>query len=244
VTRHDGRGADQLRPVAIQTGVQDFPAGSAMITCGRTRVLCAASIEEEVPRWRRGSGLGWVTGEYAMLPSATGERSPRESARGRIGGRTQEIQRLIGRSLRSVVDLASLGEHSVIVDCDVIQADGGTRTAAITGGWVALALALDELRRRELVTETPRLDPLAAISVGLVGDRPVLDLDYVEDSAAVVDMNVVLAGGGRLVEIQGTAEQEPFSRQQLDRMVDLAEHGCATLFEVQAEALASARATV
>lgn len=243
MTRHDGRALEQLRPVTIETGVQEYPAGSAMITCGRTRVLCAASIQEDLPRWRRDSGLGWVTGEYAMLPSATNERSPRESARGRIGGRTQEIQRLIGRSLRSVVDMASLGEHSVVVDCDVIQADGGTRTAAITGGWVALALALDSLHRNGRVQEPPRLEPLAAVSVGLVQGRPVLDLDYVEDSSAEVDMNVVMADGARLVEIQGTAEQDPFTREQLDTMVDLAQHGCVTLFDIQAAALAAARAS-
>lgn len=241
MTRHDGRTPEQLRPVTIETGVQEFPAGSAMITCGRTRVLCAASIQADLPRWRRDSGLGWVTGEYAMLPSATSERSPREASRGRIGGRTQEIQRLIGRSLRSVVDMSTLGEHSIVVDCDVLQADGGTRTAAVTGGWVALALALEQLHANGRVPEPPKLSPLAAISVGLVEGRPVLDLDYVEDSSAEVDMNVVVADGGRLVEIQGTAEQQPFTRGQLDTMVDLAEHGCTTLFAIQQAALAAAR---
>ncbi len=241
MTRHDGRDAEDLRPVSIEVGAQAFPAGSALITCGQTRVLCAASIEAEVPRWRRGSGLGWVTGEYSMLPSATGERSPREAARGRIGGRTYEIQRLIGRSLRSVIDLAALGEHSIIVDCDVIQADGGTRTASITGGWVALSLAIDELVRRKALPSAPRLDPLAAVSVGIVGGQALLDLDYVEDSTAGVDMNVVIAGEDRLVEVQGTAEGEPFSRAQLDRLVDLAESGCARLRDAQEAALAGAR---
>lgn len=234
--RSDGRSATQLRPVTIETGVQEFAEGSALISMGRTRVLCAASVEASVPRWRAGSGLGWVTAEYAMLPRATTERTSRESVRGRVSGRTHEIQRLIGRSLRSVVDLAGLGETSVQIDCDVLQADGGTRTAAITGAWVALSLALDETVARGIRASRPRLDPLAAISVGMVGGEALLDLCYAEDSTADVDMNVVMAGDGRFVELQGTAEGEPFSRAESDAMLDLAIAGCRELMDHQARA--------
>lgn len=231
--RIDGRAADQLRPVTIETEVQEYAEGSALVSFGKTRVLCAASVDPVVPRWRQGAGAGWVTAEYAMLPRATAERTPRESSRGRVGGRTHEIQRLIGRSLRAAVDLRDLGELTVQVDCDVLQADGGTRTAAITGAWVALSLALDAVVAQGLRPRRPRLDPLAGVSVGIVGGQPLLDLCYAEDSAADVDMNVVMAGDGRFVELQGTAEQSPFSRGETDALLDLAEAGCRQLFAAQ-----------
>ncbi|MGH3665179.1 MAG: ribonuclease PH, partial [Egibacteraceae bacterium] len=200
------------------------------------RVLCAASLSDDVPRWRRGSGLGWVTAEYAMLPRATSERTQRESTKGRLAGRTQEIQRLVGRSLRAVIDLRLLREHSIVVDCDVLQADGGTRTASITGAWVALSLALDVLVAEGRAQRRPRLNPLSAVSVGIVGGVPLLDLCYAEDAAADVDMNVVMAGDGRFVELQGTAEHDPFSREQADALLDLAVKGCHELFVVQQRA--------
>lgn len=234
-TRSDGRTPDQLRPVTIETGAQAFAEGSALITAGQTRVLCAASVADDVPPWLRDSGQGWVTAEYAMLPRATHERTPRESARGRVKGRTHEIQRLIGRSLRAAVDLEGLGAHAITVDCDVLQADGGTRTAAITGGWVALAQALDALVARGRLASPPALQPVTAVSVGLVDGQARLDLDYAEDSTASVDMNVVVAGDGRLIEVQGTAESEPFSRAELDRLMDLAMGGCAELLGVQTD---------
>jgi len=218
--------------------VQEYAEGSALISFGRTRVLCAASVEVGVPRWRRGQGEGWVTAEYAMLPRATSDRTPRESARGRVSGRTHEIQRLIGRSLRSVTDMAALGEHSILIDCDVLQADGGTRTASITGAWVALALALDRMAADGRVSKRPRLEPLAAVSVGIVGGQPVLDLTYAEDATADVDMNVVMAGS-RFVEVQGTAEGATFSRDELDAMLELAAKGCEKLFALQAAHVAS-----
>jgi ribonuclease PH len=222
--------------VTIETGVQAYAEGSALITAGGTRVLCAASVADDVPPWLRDSGAGWVTAEYAMLPRATHDRTPRESARGRIKGRTHEIQRLIGRSLRAAVDLEGLGAHAITVDCDVLQADGGTRTAAITGGWVALADAVDAMVGEGRLASPPALQPVAAISVGLVDGQARLDLAYVEDAAAAVDMNVVVAGDGRLVEVQGTAESEPFSRHELDRLVDLALDGCSQLDRIQAGA--------
>jgi ribonuclease PH len=231
--RVDGRSVDALREVRFETGVQEFAEGSALISMGKTRVLCAASVEASVPRWRSGQGKGWVTAEYAMLPRATSERTARESVRGRVGGRTHEIQRLIGRSLRSAIDLRELGEITIQIDCDVLQADGGTRTAAITGGWVALSLALDTIVAKGLRPSRPRLDPLSAISVGIVEGRPLLDLCYVEDSAADVDMNVVMTGIGEYVEVQGTAEGKPFSRAHADAMLDLAALGCRQLFEHQ-----------
>jgi ribonuclease PH len=237
VARADGRAPDRLRPVTITTGVQEFAEGSALISCGKTQVLCAASVEPGVPRWMQGTGRGWVTAEYAMLPRATAERTPRESSRGRVGGRTHEIQRLIGRSLRSVIDLAGLGERAIQVDCDVLQADGGTRTAAITGAWVALALALDGLVTSGQLRAAPRLDPLSAVSVGIVDGTPMLDLNYPEDSAAQVDMNVVMAGDGRFVEVQGTAEGEPFERAEMDQLLDLGVAGCTELFTIQAAAV-------
>ena len=234
--RPDGRAHDELRPVVIETGVQEYAEGSVLISMGKTRVLCSATLETGVPRWRMGSGKGWVTAEYSMLPRATSERTQREATRGRLGGRTQEIQRLIGRALRSAIDLKSLGEHSIIVDCDVLQADGGTRTASITGGWVALSLAVDSLVSRGLRKRRPELRPVSAISVGIVAGRPLLDLCYVEDSAADVDMNVVMAGDGRFIELQGTAEQDPFSREMADAMLDLATAGCTQLFDHQRRA--------
>jgi ribonuclease PH len=236
VSRIDGRQPDELRPIAVESGAQDYAEGSALITVGRTRVLCAATVDHGVPRWRQGSGLGWVTGEYAMLPRATTERTPRESVRGRIGGRTHEIQRLIGRSLRSVVDLRALGEHTIVVDCDVLQADGGTRTAAVTGAWVALSFALDTMVDRGAVAARPRLEPLSAVSVGIVDGVALLDLCYEEDVRAQVDMNVVMSGDDRFVEVQGTAEGDPFSGAEMDAMLALAVKGCDELLAYQRKA--------
>jgi len=236
MSRPDGRSADQLREIKITRGWLEHAEGSALIEFGATRVLCAASATEEVPRWRRGSGLGWVTAEYSMLPRATAERSDRESVKGRIGGRTHEIQRLIGRSLRGVVDLSRLGERTITVDCDVLQADGGTRTASITGGYVALAAALITYgMERHLVAK------VAAVSVGIVGGLPYLDLDYSEDSHADVDFNVVGTDEGAYVELQGTAEGKPFDRAAADGLLDLADGGLARLFEAQSTALAAVR---
>jgi ribonuclease PH len=235
-TRHDGRADDELRPVTIETGVQEYAEGSALITAGRTRVLCAASVEHEVPRWMRGRGSGWVTAEYAMLPRATTSRNRRESG-GNLKGRTQEIQRLIGRALRSAIDLEQLGERAIVLDCDVLQADGGTRTASITGAWVALSLALDTIVASGQLAARPALGKLSAISVGVVGDRPVLDLDYAEDVGADVDMNLVVNGDGEFVEVQGTAEGTAFDRGRLDAMLDLGLKGCAELWDIQAAAV-------
>jgi ribonuclease PH len=237
MSRPDGRGADQLREIRITPGWLDHAEGSALIEFGATRVLCAASATEEVPRWRRGSGLGWVTAEYAMLPRATNTRGDRESVKGRLGGRTQEISRLVGRSLRACVDTKALGENTVIIDCDVLQADGGTRTAAITGGYLALADAIGWLRDRGRCKGDPLVTSVAAISVGIVDGEPRLDLCYSEDAAAQTDMNVVCAGDGSFVEIQGTAEREPFGRELLDRLLDLGVAGCAELTRLQREAL-------
>ncbi|WP_232549473.1 ribonuclease PH [Propioniciclava soli] len=237
-TRADGRAADQLRPVSLTRNWLDHAEGSVLVEFGGTRVLVAASVTEGVPRWRRGSGLGWVTAEYEMLPRATHTRSDRESRKGRVGGRTHEISRLIGRALRGVIDYQALGENTIVIDCDVLQADGGTRTAAITGAYVALADAVAWLRARGALAGEPLRGSVAAISVGVVNGTPVLDLPYVEDSAAEVDMNVVCTGDGRLVEVQGTAEGEPFDRALLDQLLDLAQAGCAELTRLQAEALA------
>jgi ribonuclease PH len=234
VTRPDGRDAGTLRPVAYELGYQEWAAGSILFSMGKTRVLCAASVSDDTPRWLRGTGKGWVTGEYSMLPAATSERSAREVTRGRPGGRTQEIQRLIGRALRSVTDLRALGERMVTIDCDVLQADAGTRTASITGGYVALAIAL-----RGAGVESALRDSVAAVSVGLVDGEPRLDLCYEEDAGAEVDCNVVMTGDGRLVEVQGTAEGAPFDRSQLDELLDLAAGGIAELTEIQRTALAS-----
>lgn len=237
--RNDGRRPDQLRPVQIETNFLKYAEGSALISVGNTRVLCAATIEEKVPQWMKGRGVGWVTAEYSMLPRATQERTQREAAKGRIGGRTHEIQRIIGRALRAVTDTAKLGERTVWVDCDVLQADGGTRTAAVTGAYVALALAL-----AKSFTPGDRRWPLsgmmAATSVGIVAGEPMLDLAYVEDSQAHTDMNVFMTDAGKFVELQGTAEAEPFDRAELDRLLTLAEGGIRQLFDQQTEALEAA----
>ncbi|RPF27701.1 ribonuclease PH [Georgenia muralis] len=239
--RADGRAPDELREVRLTRGWLDEAEGSVLVEFGRTRVLCVASFTEGVPRWRQGSGLGWVTAEYAMLPRATSTRSQRESVKGRIGGRTHEISRLIGRSLRAVVDLSALGENSVVLDCDVLQADGGTRTAAVTGAYVALADAIAWGTREGHVRPragAPVLtDSVAAVSVGIVDGLPVLDLPYVEDVRAETDMNVVVTGSGDFVEVQGTAEGVPFRRAELDTLLDLAVAGTARLRDLQAEAL-------
>ncbi|MBI4944332.1 MAG: ribonuclease PH [Actinobacteria bacterium] len=237
--RPDGRTPQDLRDVKITRNWLDHAEGSVLVEFGRTRVLCAASFTEGVPRWRKGSGQGWVTAEYAMLPRATNTRGDRESVKGRIGGRTHEISRLIGRSLRAVVDTKGLGENTVVLDCDVLQADGGTRTAAITGAYVALADAVAWGRERKLVKAgaQPLLDSVAAVSVGVVDGRPVLDLCYDEDVKAGTDMNVVCTGDGRFVEVQGTAEGVPFDRAELDALLDLAVAGCADLRVLQQAAL-------
>jgi ribonuclease PH len=242
-TRAQGRLAGQLRPVHIERGHTGHAEGSVLVAFGRTRVLCTASIEERVPAFLRGRSQGWVTAEYGMLPRATGTRSEREAVRGRQGGRTLEIQRLIGRSLRTAMDLTALGERTVHLDCDVIEADGGTRTASITGAWIALADALDWLAARQgrapaapgALPAGLRM-PLAAVSVGIVGGEPLLDLDYAEDSGCETDMNVVMAGPDRLIEVQGTAEREPLSRAQVDRLLDLAAGGIGQLMALQAQA--------
>ncbi|WP_435745647.1 ribonuclease PH [Nocardioides sp. SYSU DS0663] len=241
MTREDGRADDELRPVRITRGWLDHAAGSVLVEFGRTRVLCAASASEGVPRWRKGSGLGWVTAEYAMLPAATNTRSDRESVKGRIGGRTHEISRLIGRSLRAVIDYQALGENTIVLDCDVLQADGGTRTAAITGAYVALADAVAHLRSTGALASSaqPLTGSVAAVSVGIIDGAPRLDLPYVEDVRAETDMNVVMTGDGRFVEVQGTAEGAPFDRTELDALLGLAEKGCADLTRLQQEALSS-----
>ena len=237
MARVDGRGAGALRPVRIETGFQRSPEGSALITVGGTKVLCAASVEEKVPPFLRGTGKGWVTAEYAMLPRATNTRTQRESSAGRVGGRTHEIQRLIGRSLRAVTDVKRLGERTVWVDCDVLEADGGTRTASITGAFVALALALEKLRATGKIPAVPLTDHVAAVSVGVVDGAPLLDLCYLEDSRAEVDMNLVLTGSGKIVEVQGTAEGEPFSWHRLEELGALARAGVKSLVDLQREAL-------
>jgi ribonuclease PH len=231
--RVDGRADDELRSVTITRNWLDHAAGSVLIEFGRTKVLCAASASTGVPRWRKGSGLGWVTAEYAMLPAATNTRSDRESVKGRIGGRTHEISRLIGRSLRAVIDYQALGENTIQLDCDVLQADGGTRTAAITGAYIALVDACAHLGVPQALTGS-----VAAISVGIIDGAPRLDLPYVEDVRAETDMNVVMTGDGRFVEVQGTAEGAPFDRAELDGLLALAEKGCADLTRMQREALA------
>jgi ribonuclease PH len=238
--RPDGRSLDQLRQVRITRNWLDHAEGSVLVEFGRTRVLCAASFTEGVPRWRKGSGEGWVTAEYAMLPRATHSRSDRESVKGRIGGRTHEISRLIGRSLRAVVDTKALGENTIVIDCDVLQADGGTRTAAITGAFVALSDAISWAAGKGLVKRNarPLTGSVSAVSVGVVKGRPILDLCYDEDVAAETDMNVVVTGDGRFVEVQGTAEGVPFDRAELDALLDLAVSGCAELTGLQAKALA------
>lgn len=231
--RHDGRAPNQLRSFKVERGFTRYAEGSVLICFGETRVLCNASVEEKVPPFLRGEGRGWVTAEYSMLPRATHTRSVREAARGKLGGRTMEIQRLIGRALRAVVDFELLGERTIVVDCDVLQADGGTRTAAITGSWIALADAVDKLLADKVLHKSPLKDSVAAISCGIVAGQAVLDLDYVEDSGASVDMNFVMTGDGRFVEVQGTAEEEPFSRAELDTLRGLAEEGCRELARLQ-----------
>ncbi|HEV2767709.1 MAG TPA: ribonuclease PH [Acidimicrobiales bacterium] len=235
--RADGRADDELRPVRFERDFTELPAGSVLVSFGRTRVLCTASVDTDVPRWLRGSGRGWVTAEYSLLPGSTGDRVPREAAKGRLSGRTQEIQRLIGRSLRSVTDLTAMAELQVVVDCDVLQADGGTRTASVCGGYVALHDALSRLVAAGRLPAHPMTDPCGAVSVGVVDAVPVLDLDYAEDSRAGVDMNVVMTGSGRFVEVQGTAEGAAFSRTELDSLVDLAAGGIRQILETQAEVL-------
>ena len=236
--RSYGRAADGLRPVTIEPGFVRTAAGSALISIGETRVICTASVEESVPRWLAGRGTGWVTAEYGMLPASTGQRKLRDATKGRPDGRSVEIQRLIGRSLRGVVDVAALGERTIYVDCDVLQADGGTRCAAITGGFVALRLACERLVADELLERLPLTGSVAAVSAGIVGGTPLLDLDYAEDSAAEVDANVVMTGDGGLVEVQATAERTPLSRAHLDRLLALAERGIAALRDAQETALA------
>lgn len=235
-SRSNNRADDQLRPVSFARDYTRYAEGSVLVSFGETRVLCTASVEESVPPFLRGTGRGWVTAEYSMLPRATQTRSVREAARGKLGGRTQEIQRLIGRALRAVVDLDCLGERTVILDCDVLQADGGTRTAAITGAWVALADAIDRTIAAGLLPASPLLGSVAAVSVGIVNGRPVADLDYLEDSSAAVDMNVVMTGDGRFVEVQGTAEEEPFSAEELASLQAIASRVCAELTRLQRQA--------
>jgi ribonuclease PH len=238
-SRADGRSNDQLREVKFTRGWLGQAEGSVLVEFGQTRVLIAASVTEGVPRWRKGSGLGWVTSEYAMLPRATNTRTDRESVRGRIGGRTHEISRLIGRSLRAIIDYQALGENTIVLDCDVLQADGGTRTASITGAYVALADAVSWLRDRDLLTAEPLTGSVAAVSVGVVDGISMLDLCYTEDSAADTDMNVAMTGDGAFIEVQGTAEGTPFDRKLLDELLDLGAAGCAQLAELQRAALAS-----
>jgi ribonuclease PH len=231
--RPDWRQPDQLREVKMTRGWLDHAEGSVLVEFGATRVLCAASVQEELPRWRRGSGQGWVTAEYAMLPRATNTRSDRESVKGKVGGRTQEISRLIGRSLRACIDPGALGENTIMIDCDVLQADGGTRTAAITGGYVALADAITWLKGRKSFKSEPLIASVAAVSVGIVDGEPRLDLCYEEDVAAQTDMNVVCTGDANFVEVQGTAERMAFDRKLLDGLLDLAVDGCAELTKLQ-----------
>ncbi|MER5460723.1 MULTISPECIES: ribonuclease PH [unclassified Streptomyces] len=239
MSRIDGRTAEQLRPVTIERGWSKHAEGSVLIAFGDTKVFCTASVTEGVPRWRKGSGEGWVTAEYSMLPRSTNTRGDRESVRGKIGGRTHEISRLIGRSLRAVIDFKALGENTVVLDCDVLQADGGTRTAAITGAYVALADAVSWAQGKKLVKagRKPLTGTVAAVSVGIVDGVPLLDLCYEEDVRAETDMNVVCTGDGRFVEVQGTAEAEPFDRKELNALLDLATGGCADLAALQSVAL-------
>ena len=241
--RADGRTNDELRPITIERGWSDQAEGSALISYGRTKVLCTASFTNGVPRWMSGKGKGWVTAEYSMLPRSTNSRMDRESVKGKIGGRTHEISRLVGRSLRAVVDMKALGENTLVLDCDVLQADGGTRTAAITGAYVALADALEWGRSKKFISQKaqPLLDSVSAVSVGIIGGVPMLDLAYTEDVRADTDMNVVVTGRGKFVEVQGTAEAAPFDRSELDTLLDLALKGAVTLTEFQTSALTEAR---
>jgi ribonuclease PH len=238
MARNDGRAPDQLRPVRLTPNYLDHAEGSVLVEAGKTRVLCAVSVEDSQPPFLKNTDQGWITAEYSMLPRSTHTRSPRESVRGRIGGRTHEIQRLIGRALRASVDLHKLGPRSLYIDCDVIQADGGTRTASITGAYVAVALALKKLVAAGTLRTLPLKTPVAATSVGIFRGQPLLDLDYSEDSKAEVDFNVVMTGAGEFIEVQGTAEGEPFSRKAMDELLDLAEGGIRELMRLQAQALA------
>ncbi len=240
-TRKDGRTADELRPVTIERGWSEQAEGSALVSFGKTRVLCTASFTNGVPRWKSGTGKGWVTAEYSMLPRATNDRMDRESVKGRIGGRTHEISRLIGRSLRAVVDMKALGENTIVIDCDVLQADGGTRTAAITGAYVAMADAIEWAREKKFIGQrsTPLIDSVAAVSVGIIDGEPMLDLAYVEDVRAETDMNVVVTGRGLFVEVQGTAEGAPFDRTELNSLLDLALLGTSELAVLQNAVLAA-----
>lgn len=239
VTRDDGRALNELRPITITRGWSRNAEGSALIEFGNTRVLCTASFTEGVPRWLKGEGKGWVTAEYAMLPRATNTRSSRESLKGRVGGRTHEISRLIGRSLRAVINMEELGENTIVLDCDVLQADGGTRTASITGAYVALADAITWAKERKIISAkaNPLIDSVSAISVGIIDGTPMLDLPYTEDVRAETDMNVVVTGSGKFVEVQGTAEGAPFDREELNSLLDLALEGTAELALIQREAL-------
>src|SRR6476620_7822440 len=239
--RHDGRAQDELRPLDLVPGFVETADGSVLFSIGRTRVICTASVDADTPRWLRGSGRGWVTSEYGMLPASTGERKQRDSTRGRPDGRTVEIQRLIGRSLRGVVDFSALGERTIYIDCDVLQADGGTRCASITGGMVALRLECDRLITEGLLERTPLTGTVAAVSCGIVDGTPLLDLDYSEDSTAEVDANVVMTGDGGLVEVQATAERTPLSRAHLDDLLVLAARGIEGLRALQDEAVAAAK---
>lgn len=234
--RPSGRAANELRTVSIQRGFTRYAEGSVLICMGNTQVLCTASVLEKVPPFLKGQGQGWVTAEYGMLPRSTHTRSDREAAKGKQSGRTQEIQRLIGRSLRAVMDMTALGERTIQIDCDVLQADGGTRCASITGSWVAVADAVDGLLKQGLLTKNPLIDSVAAISVGMVGGQPVLDLDYPEDSGCDADMNIVMTGAGRYVEVQGTAEGHTFDRTELNNLLALAEDGIALLAQKQKSA--------
>jgi ribonuclease PH len=235
--RPDRRKWNEMRPLRITRGNMKYAEGEAFIEMGDTKVLCSASVEEGVPKFLKGTGTGWITSEYSMLPRATKTRTTRDSVRGRVGGRSQEIQRIIGRAIRAVVDLNKLGERSIILDCDVVQADGGTRTASINGAFVALTYAVFNLLERGLISENPIKDFIAAVSVGLVKGKPILDLCYEEDSIAEVDMNVAMTGSGKIVEIQGTSEKEPFSKEQLDIMLNLAGNGITRIIKKQKEAI-------
>ena len=240
MSRGDGRAADELRPIEIELDFIPSASGSALFRIGSTRLICTAMVEESVPPWMRGRGTGWVTSEYGMLPGSTSERKSRDASRGRVDGRTVEIQRLVGRSLRSVVDFKALGERTAWIDCDVIQADGGTRCAAICGGYVALHLALSRLVGKGALERVPLRDSVAAVSVGIVDGEPLLDLPYAEDSRAEVDMNVVMTGSGELIEVQATAERTPFGRASLDRLLELAAGGIETIGREQARVLQEA----
>lgn len=237
IMRVDGRGAEFLRKVNITRNYMKFAEGSCLMELGETKVICTASVDESVPQFLKGKGTGWVTSEYGMLPRSCQQRVQREAVRGAVGGRTHEIQRLVGRSLRSVVDLPALGERSIWIDCDVIQADGGTRCASITGSFIALADALSWMKKKSMITKVPIIDHVAATSVGLIKGEPVLDLTFQEDSSADVDMNIVMTGGGKFIEVQGTAEGEPFDGEELHKLLDLAKKGIGQLIDIQKKAL-------